>query len=110
MDSAANGSSKVLRHVVLLAFKSTSSAEEVHHVEEAFASLPSQIDEIVDLEWGTDVSVEGKASGFTHCVIVTFADEAGRDAYLPHPAHKAFGQVLGPHVEKVLVFDFWARR
>ena len=40
---------------------------------------------------------------------VTFRDAAGRDTYLPHPAHKAFGQVLAGHVEKVLVLDYWAR-
>jgi hypothetical protein len=110
MDANKKGPERGLRHVVLLAFKPTSSADEIRQVEQAFAALPSQIGEIVDLEWGTDVSVEGKANGFSHGVIVTFRDEAGRDAYLPHPAHVAFGQVLRPHVEKVLVLDFWARR
>ncbi|MCB0070159.1 MAG: Dabb family protein, partial [Caldilineaceae bacterium] len=27
----------------------------------------------------------------------------------PHPAHQAFGQVLRPHLDKVLVFDYWAK-
>ncbi len=106
----ASSGSKVLRHVVLFAFKPTSSAEEIQRVVQAFAALPSQIDAIIDFEWGTDVSVEGKADGFTHCFFVTFQDAAGRDAYLPHPAHSAFGQLLRPHLEKVLVLDYWAER
>jgi len=35
--------------------------------------------------------------------------EADRDAYLPHPAHKDFGAIVGPHVDKVCVVDFWSR-
>ena len=99
----------VLRHVVLFQFKDGTPAENVREIEEAFRALPDKIDVIQDFEWGTDVSVESKAEGFTHCFFVTFATEADRDAYLPHPAHAAFGAVLRPHLEKVLVLDYWQR-
>lgn len=101
---------KVLRHVVLFAFKPESPPEEIGRIEAAFAALPEQIDVIIDFEWGIDVSVEGKAQGYTHCFFVTFADAAGRDAYLPHPAHQAFGQLLRPHLDKVLVLDYWTEQ
>jgi hypothetical protein len=39
---------------------------------------------------------------------LTFTSEADRAVYLPHPAHKAFGAVLGPYLDKVLVLDYWA--
>jgi hypothetical protein len=36
--------------------------------------------------------------------------EADRDAYLPHPARKAFiANVLRPHLEKVTVLDYVVR-
>ncbi len=54
------------------------------------------------------MSVEGKAAGFTHCFTVTFADEAGRDVYLPHPAHQAFVELIKQHRVQGLVFDYWA--
>ncbi|MCA9181727.1 MAG: Dabb family protein, partial [Planctomycetales bacterium] len=48
------------------------------------------------------------SDGFTHCFLLTFKSEADRDSYLPHPAHRAFGAALKPHLEKVLVVDYWA--
>jgi len=99
---------KMLRHVVLLKFKDTSSPADIKKVEDAFRALPSKIKEIKSLEWGTNNSPENLAQGFTHCFFLSFADEKGREAYLPHPDHKAFGQILGPHLDKVLVVDYWA--
>ena len=101
---------RLLRHVVLFKFRDETPPETVAAIEMAFRALPGQIDAIHDFEWGTDVSVEGIAHGFTHCFLVTFKSEADRDAYLPHPAHKAFGDLLRPHKEQVLVLDYWAQR
>jgi hypothetical protein len=58
---------------------------------------------------GTDVSVEGKANGFSHCILVTFGSERDRNTYLPHPAHQEFVSLVRPHVEKSLVLDYWAQ-
>jgi hypothetical protein len=101
---------KVLRHVVLFQFKDGTTSEQIAEVVSAFRALKGQIDVIRDFEYGTDVSVENKAQGFTHCFFVTFADAKARDAYLPHPAHKAFGALVGPRLEKVLVVDYWSER
>lgn len=99
--------SKQLRHVVLFQFKEGTTAAQTQTIEEAFRALPGKIDVIRDFEWGTDVSIEGKANGFTHCFFLTFGSEADREIYLPHPDHQAFGTLLRPHLEKVLVFDYW---
>ena len=104
---AADG--KVLRHVVLFEFKPGTSAEVVAEIEAAFVALRAKIPVVHALEWGTDVSVEGRAHGFSHCFFLTFKDEADRAAYLPHPEHKAFGELLRPHLADVLVFDYWAQ-
>jgi len=101
---------EVLRHVVLFKFKDTSSSREIKEIEDAFRALPRKIDAIYDFEWGTDVSVENLQQGFTHCFLVTFRSEDDRAAYLPHPAHKQFGQMLGPHLDKVLVIDYWSEK
>lgn len=101
---------KELRHVVLFKFKDTSTEAQVKEVENAFRKLPEQIKQIKNFEWGTNNSPENLAQGFTHCFFVTFASEEDRAIYLPHPAHKAFVGVLGPHLDKVLVIDYWAKK
>ncbi len=102
--------SQVLRHVVLFKFKDDTSSRQVREIENAFRALPNKVDAICDFEWGTDVSVENLQQGFTHCFFVTFRSEADRAEYIPHPAHKEFGRMLGPHLDKVLVVDYWAKR
>ncbi|MFB9296303.1 Dabb family protein [Persicitalea jodogahamensis] len=99
----------MLRHVVLFKFKDSSTPEQVKEVEDAFLALPSKIKEIKSLEWGTNNSPEGLNQGYTHCFFVTFDSEEDRAAYLPHPDHKAFGDILGPHLDKVLVVDYWTK-
>ena len=99
----------VLRHVVLFKFKEGTSPEQIRKIESAFCALPGKVDAIHDFEWGTDVGVENLSLGFTHCFVVTFISEAKRGEYLPHPAHKEFGALLGPYLDKVLVVDYWAK-
>jgi hypothetical protein len=55
-------------------------------------------------------SPEHLNQGFTHCFFLTFKSEKDREVYLPHPAHKEFGRVLGPHLDKVLVIDYWTSK
>lgn len=102
-------STRLLRHVVLFQFKAETTPEQIAEIETAFRALPAQIDAIHSFEWGTDVSVEGIARGYTHCFFLSFKSEADRAIYLPHPAHKAFGALISPHKEQVLVLDYWAR-
>ncbi len=101
-------SEKMLRHVVLFKFKESSTAADIKRVEDAFRALPSKIKEIKAFEWGTNNSPESLNQGFTHCFFLSFDSEKGREVYLPHPAHQAFGEVLKPHLDKVLVIDYWA--
>jgi DNA polymerase III alpha subunit (gram-positive type) len=73
-------------------------------------ALAKKIDTVKAFEWGTNVSPEGKDDGFTHCFFVTFKDKAGLEVYLPHPDHKAFGALLRPILDKVLVIDYTAQK
>jgi len=98
----------VVRHVVLFKFKDAATAEQIKLVEQGFAALPGKIKQIKAFEWGANVSPENLSQGFTHCFLVTFANEADRDAYIVHPAHKEFASSLGPVLDKVLVVDYKA--
>ncbi|MCA9031897.1 MAG: Dabb family protein [Planctomycetaceae bacterium] len=98
---------QVLRHAVFFKFKDDVPQEQIDEVVQAFRDLPNKIPEIIGFQWGVNNSPEGFDAGFTHAFLLTFADEAGRAAYLPHEAHKAFGQVLSGKNEKVFVIDYW---
>lgn len=104
----AESKKTMLRHVVIFKFKETSPAADVQKVVDGFRTLKSKIPEIASFEYGTNNSPEGLNDGFTHCFLVTFKSEKDRDAYLPHPAHKAFVDLLKPHLEKAMVIDYWA--
>ncbi|WP_396638464.1 Dabb family protein [Maribacter sp. R77961] len=99
----------VLRHVVLFKFKDGTAPEDIKKVEDAFSALPNKIPQIKGYEWGTNNSPEGLDKGLTHCFFLTFESEEDRSIYLPHPDHKAFGEVLGPHLDDVLVLDYWTK-
>ena len=98
-----------LFHVVSIKFKSSATKEQIKAVEDAFVALKDKIPGIATLDWGTNVSPEKHDKGFTHCFVLSFASEKDRDAYLPHPEHKKFGQVLGPVLDDVMVIDFWSQ-
>lgn len=101
---------RMLRHIVLFKFKKSATEKQIQKVVAEFAALPKKIDAIADFEMGTDNSPEMKSKGFTHGFVVTFRDEKGRAEYLPHPAHKAFVKIVGPVIDDVLVFDYWATK
>ena len=108
-SSSESSNAPLLRHVVLFKFKDDASPMAVKAIEEAFRALPSQIPAVVDFEWGKDVSIEGKHQDFTHCFLVSFKDDAGREEYLPHPAHEAFVELLIPSLDKGCVVDFYGQ-
>lgn len=96
------------RHVVCFKFKEEATKDQITAIEKAFAALPSKIESITGYEWGTNVSPENLAQGYTHCFIVSFKDKKGLEAYLPHKDHKAFVEQLLPILDKAFVIDFVA--
>ncbi len=98
-----------LHHVVCFKFKSTATAEDIKKVETAFEGLKEKIPQVQTLDWGTNVSKEKRDKGFTHCFLLSFKSDADRDVYLEHPAHKAFGKLVGPVLDDVFVMDFWSK-
>lgn len=103
-------SDSVLRHVVFFSFKEGTSEAEIKIVVDAFRDLQNKIPGIESFEWGVNSSPEGINKGLTHAFTLTFLSNEARDAYLPHPDHKAFGAILGPFLEDVMVVDYWTQK
>ena len=99
---------KQLRHFVCFKYKAEVSKEKIAEVEKAFVGLEKKIKEIKGFEKGLNNSPEGLNKGFKHCYMITFNSEKARDAYLVHPDHKKFVELVGPVLEDVFVVDYWA--
>lgn len=95
-----------IRHVVSFRFKQGVTPQAVQSIVGGFANLQKQIPLIRSFSHGLNVSPEGLARGHTHMWILTFANAADRDAYLVHPAHKAFVERVKEVVEEPFVFDY----
>ncbi len=105
-QNKAKTPTNAVQHMVLFKFKADITPAKLKELEVGFASLPAQIKEIVGFQWGINSSPEKLDKGFTHGYILTFKTEKDRDAYLPHPAHVAFGNLVKPWLADITVLDF----
>jgi hypothetical protein len=96
----------MIRHILLVKFKTNTGEDEIRSVREGFLDMPSKIAGIRSVEWGENNSPEDKSSGFTHSVLMTFENEAIRDKYLDHPEHVALKNIFGPVIGELIVFDY----
>ena len=83
-----------VRHVVVFKYTPEATEAQINEITEAFGALKDKIPGIVGFEHGVNNSPEGKNLEFTHVYLMTFENEAARDAYLPHPDHAEFGKIL----------------
>jgi len=99
-----------VRHIVIFKYKPGTTPEQIKQVTDAFRDLKNKIPGITAFEAGVNNSPEKKNLEFTHVYQLTFDSVASRDAYLPHPEHNKFGELLGKVgvVADVFVVDYVA--
>ena len=95
MGTSAPLPDSAVRHVVVFKYRPEATEAQISEITNAFRALKDKIPGIITFEHGVNNSPEGKNLGFTHAYTLTFEDAAARDAYLPHPEHTAFGELLG---------------
>ncbi|MBJ7537888.1 Dabb family protein [Marinomonas transparens] len=96
----------MIRHVLLIKFKQEASTVDIATLMSNFIAVKDKITGIDTVEWGENSSPEQKNKGYTHCVVMTFIDDAARDFYLPHPDHEILKAQLGPILEDIIVLDY----
>jgi len=96
----------MLRHIVIFKFKESSSSDATAHIISEFLKLKHKIENLIDIEWGKNISPENHHQGFTDCFILTFKSLEHLNAYQNHSAHLNFQTILKPHFEKVFVVDY----
>ena len=100
----------MIRHIVLVKFRADVTPDAREAIFASLEALRGHLPGIVDMQFGANVSPEGKSLGFDDGFIIDFADAAARDAYLVDPAHKAAGAQLvaaleGGRDSGLIVFD-----
>lgn len=99
-----------IKHAVILKFKPGVTPAKIQQNFAALAALREKIPGLLDFSGGPYSSPEGLNKGFTHGFIMTFADAASRDAYLPHPDHEVVKNMILPDldggVDGVIAFDW----
>ena len=106
-EKAGERKAGIYRHVVLFQFNDDTPDSTVRNIEKAFRELCAGLPFVKGFEWGRNSSPENLNDGFTHCFLVSFANEKDRDTYLPHPAHVAFcTDNLDEHLKKACVIDY----
>ena len=97
----------MIQHIVLRTLKPGTTADQKTALLDGLIGLQRKIPGIESVSGGDDNSPEGKQHGFDWGFVMTLADAAARDAYLPHPDHKDVGRtLLRPIAADVLVLDY----
>ncbi|WP_026782676.1 Dabb family protein [Pleomorphomonas koreensis] len=99
----------MILHCVFLKMPAAATTADVLKLYGAVAALKPIIPGMLDFKAGPNVSPEGLDRGFHHGFVVTFDDEAARDAYLIHPEHVKVGNRIvaatDGGLEGILVYD-----
>lgn len=76
-----------IHHMVLLKLDPAAEPGAVEAALEGVRGMRGKVDGVLDAFAGANVSPEGLARGYTHAILVRFADAAARDRYLMDPFH-----------------------
>ena len=99
----------MIRHCVLVRFKTEVPASERAAIFEAISALKPRIAGLLAVYAGANASPEGLDKGFSDGFIVDFTDAAARDRYLADAEHaKAGARIVAAAeggLDGVLVFD-----
>jgi len=96
----------MIRHILLIRFKASATDVDIEKTRELFEAIPNKIEGVISVEWGVNDSLENLNQGFTHSVLMSFADEPARQHYLPHPEHESLKTFFTPLIDNIIVFDY----
>lgn len=99
----------MIRHIVLLEFKSKNLDENSDYLKSLLIPLVNQLNGIINVNIGVNVSPEDLHKGLDNGFIIDFETDVDRDNYLVHPEHIKVGEdiisKLKNGLDSLFVFD-----
>ncbi len=96
---------KLLKHSVIITFKSNTPLTVINAVDQSFTNL-SKLPMVKGFEWG--VISEDEKNQVKHIYITNFASKQGEDEYGKSKEHQAHIKLGAEYVESVQVIDYLA--
>ena len=103
MDTNTNSSHKTY-HFAAHLYKPDADRKELNH---SFSALPPLISEVRSFRYGRNWA-QNSFDEFRDLFLLTFDNEADRDAYLNDPIHKEYADLVIPQLMDLFVIDFTA--
>ena len=97
------GVETMLKHVVLMKFKTGVGETDVADLERGLAGLPAVIPEIRGYDFGRDRRPERT---FDFALVSTFDDETALERYKPHPRHQEVLARVKALCDEIRAIDF----
>lgn len=96
----------MVRHILLLAPRPETTAEQIAEACALVEALPGRIPGLVDAHWGTNFAAPERRENFTHGFSMDFDSRESLAAYAPHPAHVPVAAKVRAAFERIVVLDF----
>jgi hypothetical protein len=77
----------MIEHMVWMKFKPEVAPDRIEQHLANLRALAGRIPGVLAIKTGTNFT--NRSGGYTHGLLVTLADKAALDVYLPHPEHVA---------------------
>lgn len=105
--NAQNGNS-VLRHIVIITFKSDAPADSVRALDDLYRSL-AKGGMVKDFETGVNISTRDTGV-VKHVYVTSFASKEDMDSYRKMPDYSKLFKLSLPVASEVSVADYWANK
>mgnify|MGYP000956344290 CR=1 FL=1 len=94
----------MLKHIVIMKFKTGVTEEQVQDIMISLGALPGKIPQIRHFEFGTDILKSERSYDFA--LVAAFDDIASLKAYQLHPEHLPVLEKVKNACETILVVDY----
>ena len=104
----AQNANSVLRHIVIITFKTDAPADSVKALDDLYRSL-SKGSMVKDFEMGVNISTRDTGV-VKHVYVTSFASKEDMDSYRKMPDYSKLFKLSLPVASEVTVADYWANK